>query len=1557
MAGGNDIDSLKFSIILDDSQFTDKMKKVEGLAKSFESSVQKALNTSKLLDLAEKGLAKDTEKKAKAEAEVLNLTRKELEAKKTAGTITKKELQQLNAMIRADKAILDEENKKLTAQKKQLDIENKTLTIQQKKEAAERRHAAAVAATNTKVKSQSLLMQQINSYLGTYVSIFGGMRLIGSLIRITGEFEAQHAALRAILQDASGADRIFYQLQELAVKSPYTFRDLTSYAKQLSAFSVPMNEIYDTTKKLADVSAGLGVDMSRIILAYGQVRSAAFLRGQEVRQFTEAGIPILAELAKQFQEIEGHAVSTGEVFDRISKRQVPFEMVEEAFRRMTSEGGKFYNMQEVLAETVKGKVSNLQDAWEIMLSKIGDANSGLIKGSLNLITELIKNYEKLGKVILEVAVAYGTYKAAMVTAAQAERVQALWSIANNGAKISKVNALFANFLITLRKIPNALAGILLKINPIAALIAAAATGLTIFILRQRELNAHLRETDKITSKALAQAEASKSSIHYYVEEMKRAKEGTEEYNRARQAVIDNAGNFISATDAERLSLQNVDDVWVNICQHIEEAARAQAMQSAVATAAADRQEAQLKVADELATYQVNNGLSNEARKNIAAYYRGEISKDELRSRLIANGVPHAQTYSYRGQSYYLSAIPGTLEDIMSRALVWKQDFDKAEGKYKESVNRAYQNLDDLYSFIGPTTTTTDGLSGWRKRVQDYIAEFGGGDRGMKVDSATGLAAYIKKGAEALNAARETLSHVPKNDPDYNRIKDEIKFYEGLSESIYGKGFTEFDNTTTKYKQGVKTAEDIRRERVAGVQQEIQNLKEIKKWYDSFKSAGLDDSVIASILGAYGYAIPENGFKSAFEDYAAQLRQLQEENAAQDVENFANGRDIAQDAEKYKKAAEYLSVYVDENEQMLQSLKDLREWVEKSSKFSDEQKATILGNIDNKIGELADKGKELTKLNLTKFWAQMEQLTSADKLASIWKYYDAVSSLYGLITGGKLGTLVKTADGRPKGYNIKKSDARAAGVDENIITELFGDKEEIYATAEEIENLRKKANGLMTLGSKGDGLKTISNFFKSLNEYTTAKEAGETPQANLDEMLKHVKENAVAAAEAIKTMGQELDKITGIPLGEWAGEAVSAVANIAAGNYVQGAFQILDLLVGIVDYFKELKEEYLELQAAIASAMRQYRYSLEDKQMNAFTGIFGDNSYESFRQAAKYVDEYQKRMEEWQKDARNTSKSYNLNGWWSTLMGLQGLHHALDFTTISGISADTRNSWQKFWGTNRKGIVSLNSYMGDEWTKEKLQAYYDSYSKYLSTEHKTMIEGMLEDWERYEDYLEQETEYYKSIVGDVAGEIADAWIAAFEEAGDAATNFEQIMSNVADAVAKDLLVALAMSGLEDFLGEDYKKFTQLMHEGKTEDAMKLLDEALDYVAKTLPDAANKILGWRDLYHVYEDEEGNTSSLGRGIKSITEDTANLLASYLNAIRADVSYGKTQWERIAVAVEGQAGRYITLNDYLQQVAANTFDTAQSNRQILQEMQGFIRDFSMPSGLGESIKVQLVN
>ena len=218
---------------------------------------------------------------------------------------------------------------------------------------------------------------------------------VEQIATVRGQFELSQRSLESILQNKPKADEIFNKTVELAVKSPFRIKDLVDYTRQLSAYRIESDKLYDTTKRLADVSAGLGVDMGRLILAYGQVKAAAYLRGSEVRQFTEAGVNMYGELQQYFKEVKGEAYTTAQIVDMISKRKVTFEDVEAIFQRMTDKGGTFYNMQEIQAETLQGKISNLKDAFDVMLNDIGKSNEGTFKGLISSVTELLNSWRTI----------------------------------------------------------------------------------------------------------------------------------------------------------------------------------------------------------------------------------------------------------------------------------------------------------------------------------------------------------------------------------------------------------------------------------------------------------------------------------------------------------------------------------------------------------------------------------------------------------------------------------------------------------------------------------------------------------------------------------------------------------------------------------------------------------------------------------------------------------------------------------------------------------------------------------------------------------------------------------------------------------------------------------------------------------------------------------------------------------------------------------------------------------------------------------------------------------
>ena len=232
-----------------------------------------------------------------------------------------------------------------------------------------------------------------------YLNVAIIMNYAKKLAEIRGEFELQQKSLQALTQDFDAANSIFSKTMALAVKSPFSVSELVRYTKQLAAYRIETDKLYETNKMLADISAGLGVEMDRLILAYGQVRAASYLRGTELRQFTEAGIPLLEELSKYFEEVEGKAVSVGEVFSRISKRKVAFEDVAEVLRRVTQEGGAFYQMQEKQAETLKGMMRNLSDSITIMMNDIGIKYEKLMKGVVKSIKKMIDNWRDFAGVV------------------------------------------------------------------------------------------------------------------------------------------------------------------------------------------------------------------------------------------------------------------------------------------------------------------------------------------------------------------------------------------------------------------------------------------------------------------------------------------------------------------------------------------------------------------------------------------------------------------------------------------------------------------------------------------------------------------------------------------------------------------------------------------------------------------------------------------------------------------------------------------------------------------------------------------------------------------------------------------------------------------------------------------------------------------------------------------------------------------------------------------------------------------------------------------------------
>ena len=510
MAGS--IDNLNFEIILKDDEFGKRVQENMKLAKELNVSL------TALLDLQSKIKATGV-KTPNATQQIVNQEKVAAAQKKTAAAE--------EALAAAKKRTQAAEEALAAATARRVAAEQRAIAATARSVNAQTSLQRSMNRTTSAAKMQAGLLGDLKGLALQYLSIRGVASFISSLVRVTGEFELQKTTLAAMLGDLSQAQAIMSDIKGLAVQSPFQFKELSTYAKQLTAFAVPAEQLFETTKMLADVSAGLGVGMDRIVLAYGQVKSAAFLRGQEVRQFTEAGIPILNMLAKQFEQLEGDAVSVGEVFDRISSRMVSFEMVNQVFKDLTSEGGKFYKMQETQADTLRGKISNLTDAYEIMLNEMGSKKSGFLKGSVDSLRNLMTHWEAVGKAITAVVVALGVYKGTLAAIAVAEKIAATkalvhkWQLLNSvlkgmGKNVSKMKTAWMVFGNS-AKTAMGLAG------------AAAGALLTIIISNISKIGELKRELNDIVASEAFKSDKSIRNLDLLVANLEKATQGSQEY--------------------------------------------------------------------------------------------------------------------------------------------------------------------------------------------------------------------------------------------------------------------------------------------------------------------------------------------------------------------------------------------------------------------------------------------------------------------------------------------------------------------------------------------------------------------------------------------------------------------------------------------------------------------------------------------------------------------------------------------------------------------------------------------------------------------------------------------------------------------------------------------------------------------------------------------------------------------------------------------------------------------------------------------------------------------
>lgn len=258
----------------------------------------------------------------------------------------------------------------------------------------QQRLAQALETSTSKLHNQSQILSDLKSLAMQYLGVWGGQQFLNNIIQIGGQLEMQRLSIGAILQNQAQANELFNRIKALATQSPFGVVELDQMTKQLTAYGFKYNELFDMTKRLADISAATGTGVDRLALALGHVRSEAALSGYTLRQFAMGNVPLLQKLSEKLGK------STEEIRKMVRAKQISYDDVVGVLKDLTDEGGMFHNMQEVISQSVKAKFKNVKDAMDIMYGEMAEGDIGdALKEVAEVLMEVTKNWKDAATVL------------------------------------------------------------------------------------------------------------------------------------------------------------------------------------------------------------------------------------------------------------------------------------------------------------------------------------------------------------------------------------------------------------------------------------------------------------------------------------------------------------------------------------------------------------------------------------------------------------------------------------------------------------------------------------------------------------------------------------------------------------------------------------------------------------------------------------------------------------------------------------------------------------------------------------------------------------------------------------------------------------------------------------------------------------------------------------------------------------------------------------------------------------------------------------------------------
>lgn len=402
-----------------------------------------------------------------------------------------------------------------------------------------------VTNTSKEIEKNGLGIEDMFNKMTKAAAAFGAgftaKELIQNIIQVRGEFQQLEVAFTTMLGSSEKANVLMVQLTETAAKTPFDLQGVANGARQLLAYGTSAEDVNETLIRLGNIAAGLSQPLGDLVYLYGTTMTQGRLYTQDLNQFTGRGIPMIKELAKEF------GVAESEIKGMVEAGMIGFPEVQKVIQNLTNEGGMFFNLMQEQSKTITGQISNIGDSFSMMLNEIGKANEGIINDALSSVSYLIENYEKVGKILIELVGTYGAYRTALITISAIENLRYQATLAHM-AGLTKMQA-----IITVLKTKTDALNVAMAKNPYVAVAAAvAALGLGIYklVTYQTEAEKALERLDAAGKESEKAALSEQRELAKLNGELSSLKEGTDEYNTVKEKIVAGYSKYYDGLEEE-----------------------------------------------------------------------------------------------------------------------------------------------------------------------------------------------------------------------------------------------------------------------------------------------------------------------------------------------------------------------------------------------------------------------------------------------------------------------------------------------------------------------------------------------------------------------------------------------------------------------------------------------------------------------------------------------------------------------------------------------------------------------------------------------------------------------------------------------------------------------------------------------------------------------------------------------------------------------------------------------------------------------------------------------